>query len=147
MSLNPDPGPSPSPNPNPNPGPNPDQFCIWGRQFALTLLTFVPDVADELCLSKAANLRCPKGKLSARALDIVVLVHALLAALVLAVAWLQHQRRKPYKYDFQNWLEAWLLFVGIAVVLLGVVYTFVEQQHALVEALLLVALIGNPNQP
>jgi len=66
---------------------------------------------------------------------------------VLAVAWLQHQRRHPYKYPFQNWLEAWLLFAGIAVVLLGVVYTFVEQQHALVEALLLVALIGSPNQP
>ena len=66
---------------------------------------------------------------------------------MLAVAWLQHQRRHPYKYDFQNWLEAWLLFVGIAVVLLGVVYTFVEQQHALVEALLLVALIGNPTNP
>ena len=107
----------------------------------------MPDIADELCLSRTANIHCPNGKLSARALDIVVLIHALLAALVIAVAWLHHRRRQPYKYAFQNWLETWLCFAGIAVVLLGVVYTFVERQHDLVEALLLIALVGNPNQP
>ena len=120
------------------------QFYIWGRQLALTLLTFVPDIADEVCLSDADRPGCKNGGISGGALDAVVWSHAILALLVLAVSWRLHWINQPYTFAFQNWLETWLFFAGVAVIALGTAYTFASERASVtVEALLLLVLVGS----
>ena len=92
------------------------QFILWTRQFLLTLITLTP------AISAAARGALEEDYVRGNP-DTMLLVQVPSSIVVLFLAGALHWRIKPFIYDFQNWLEAWLLFASILVITLAGVYS------------------------
>ena len=100
------------------------QFIIWFRQISLLLLDF--NVKDTWLL-------------------------ALLAIVVCLLSLGLHVRIKPYKYDFQNEVDKWLLIANVVIVLAGVIYSEVLKPNIqndkvwswIVTAVVLLSMFGS----
>ena len=54
-----------------------------------------------------------------------------------------HHRIRPYVFDFQNWVEKFLLLTSGCVVLLAALYTVFSTKVLLIEILLVATLISS----
>ncbi|KAL1496050.1 hypothetical protein AB1Y20_014679 [Prymnesium parvum] len=116
------------------------QFVVWLRQFLLEAMALLPTLLG----SSASSLSLEPGKLDEAPIkQWVIWLHSSLALVVIAAFALYHRRVYPYYYEFQNKMEDWLYFASGTMILLGVVYTFLDRKHLLVEVLLLVVLVGS----
>ena len=101
------------------------QFVLWVRQIGLALAVSIPEMLG--------------GDVS----DGTLCAVGVLAIAVLGVFTLLQLRAKPYPYAFQNTLEVVLLCSAMVALVLGLAYAFVTKQSDVVEALLLVVLLGS----
>ena len=91
---------------------------MWSRQLALTLSTVIPEAFASSDDTSSSSSLIEAGFTH-------VLLASASAALFCLIVGLALQRwMKPYVFDFQNKLEERLFLSGIAIVVLGVSYTF-----------------------
>ena len=97
------------------------QFVVWSRQLALMITAY----GTRALVAEDATVQAE-----------LVWGHALLALLILVLAWRLHARVRPYEYHFQNVVEDWLFVSNMLVVALGTVYTALFSILGTVDSLL-----------
>ena len=97
------------------------QFVVWGRQFLLTVVTFIPGILAALGM--AAEEEFIRGNA-----DSLLSLQTTLSLAILVVAAVFHWRTKPFGFVFQNWLEMWLLTASIFLIALAAIYSATRGQ-------------------
>jgi len=112
------------------------QFVIWSRQLALTVVSLLPDLLmtpqeqDDMVLSEGAP-------------PALIWLHAGLAVGIFGLSYVLQRRMQPFVFDFQNWVEQFLLVCSAITVLLAALYTLFDARAFVIEILLFVTLIGS----
>lgn len=92
---------------------------IWSRQLALTVVSLLPDLMltpqeqDDVILSEGAP-------------PALIWLHAGLTVGIFGLSYVLQRRMRPFVFDFQNWIEEFLLICSSIIVLLATLYTLFD---------------------
>jgi FtsH-binding integral membrane protein len=100
---------------------------VWGRQLALTVVSLLPDIL----LSKQEQ---DDAILNEGARPALIWLHAGLAVGIFVLGFVLQHCMRPYVFDFQNWIEKFLLICSAIIVLLAALYTLFDAKVCLSNA-------------